>query len=231
VHNTASTTRSPRRPIQVMSNTESSKRRLQVSVVEKLHLTIDGRSLCGLVTIDESDVYDDAAGLRAWNDGPLEQCSQCGTALVTRIRQPAKVNDHQPHRRSGRNERLRPAELAQLINERGGVMHSDRTNFASDPSVGRRQVLVDRLAELATEMQDLVGRVLSNGGEPNYASEKMGRAVREGMKALAVIDELFLERYQDGTPELAADLEIAQRSAETGAEATRYYIRERECWS
>ena len=110
-------------------------------------------------------------------------------------------------------------------------MHGDRSNFAYDPSVSRRRVLVDRLAELATEMQDLVGRVLSNGGEPNYASEKMGRAVREGMKALAVIDELFLERYEVATPGLAAELETAQRSADTGAEATRYYIRERECWS
>ena len=51
------------------------------------------------------------------------------------------------------------------------------------------------------------------------------------MKALAVIDELFLERYRDGTPELIAELEIAQRSADTGAEAARSYIRERECWS
>ena len=86
--------------------------------MDKLHLTVDGRSLCGLLTIDELDVYDDAVGLRAWNDGPLEQCSQCRTALVTRIRQPANGDAHQPHRRTGRSERPGPAEPSQMINGR-----------------------------------------------------------------------------------------------------------------
>jgi len=64
--------------------------RLQVAAVDKLHLTVDGRSLCGLLTVDALDVYGNDVGLRAWNGGPLEQCTQCRTTLVTRIRRPRK---------------------------------------------------------------------------------------------------------------------------------------------
>jgi hypothetical protein len=40
--------------------------------VEELHLTVDYRSLCGLLTVDQVDVYQDEAGLRVWNNSPLE---------------------------------------------------------------------------------------------------------------------------------------------------------------
>ena len=54
--------------------------------MEKLHLTVNDRTLCGLVTVDQLDVYSDEAALRAWNNGPLEQCAQCAAALLARIR-------------------------------------------------------------------------------------------------------------------------------------------------
>jgi hypothetical protein len=92
---------------------------LRVAAVEKLHLTVDGRSLCGLLTIDELDVYDDAVGLRAWNDGPLEHCAQCRTALVTRIRRPANMDVHHPHSRTGRSERPVLAETSYSTDGRG----------------------------------------------------------------------------------------------------------------
>ena len=65
---------------------QDSRRRVQVAAVEKLHLTVNDRTLCGLVTVDQLDVYSDEAGLRAWNTGPLEQCAQCAAALLARIR-------------------------------------------------------------------------------------------------------------------------------------------------
>ena len=52
------------------------RHRVQIAAVEKLHLAVDNQTLCGLVTVDELDVYPDEAALRAWNDGPLEQCAQ-----------------------------------------------------------------------------------------------------------------------------------------------------------
>ena len=51
------------------------RRRVQVAAVEKLHLTVNDRTLCGLVTVDQLDVYSDEAALRAWNTGALEQCA------------------------------------------------------------------------------------------------------------------------------------------------------------
>jgi hypothetical protein len=47
--------------------------RLNVAAVEELHLTVDYRSLCGLLTVEQVDVYQDEAGWRAWNNSPLEQ--------------------------------------------------------------------------------------------------------------------------------------------------------------
>ena len=64
-----------RRPVTPLE--QDSRRRVQVAAVEKLHLTVNDRTLCGLVTVDQLDVYSDKAGLRAWNTGPLEQCAQC----------------------------------------------------------------------------------------------------------------------------------------------------------
>jgi len=60
--------------------------RLQVVAVDKLHLAVDGRALCGLVIVDEVDAYGDEAGLSAWNRGPLERCAQCSATLAARIR-------------------------------------------------------------------------------------------------------------------------------------------------
>ena len=66
--------------------------RLKVAAVEELHLTVDYRSLCGPLTVEQIDVYQDEAGLRAWNDGPLEQCSRCGAALIAMTRRPAQAD-------------------------------------------------------------------------------------------------------------------------------------------
>jgi len=64
--------------------------RLNVAAVEELHLTVDYRSLCGLLAVEQIDVYQDEAGLRAWNNGPLEQCGQCAAALIAMTHQPAQ---------------------------------------------------------------------------------------------------------------------------------------------
>ena len=37
----------------------NARRRVQVAAVDKLHMTVDGRTLCGLVTVDELDLYSD----------------------------------------------------------------------------------------------------------------------------------------------------------------------------
>ena len=68
------------------------RHRVQIAAVEKLHLAVDNQTLCSLVTVDELDVYPDEAALRAWNDGPLEQCAQCLAALRHRLgRQPQPI--------------------------------------------------------------------------------------------------------------------------------------------
>jgi hypothetical protein len=64
------------------------RERLRVAALAKLHLALDGRSLCGRA-IDELDAYSDETGLRAWNDGPLERCGRCSATLLARIRPPA----------------------------------------------------------------------------------------------------------------------------------------------
>jgi hypothetical protein len=63
------------------------EQRLRVAAVDKLHLAIDGRSLCGRLEVADKDTYDDQAGLLAWNGGPLERCGQCSRTLVARSRQ------------------------------------------------------------------------------------------------------------------------------------------------
>jgi hypothetical protein len=67
------------------------RHRVQIAAVEKLHLAVDGQTLCGLVTVDELDVYPDEAALHAWNDGPLEQCAECQAALLAPIRPSAQL--------------------------------------------------------------------------------------------------------------------------------------------
>ena len=85
--------------------------------MEKLHLTVDSRSLCGLVTACELDLYSDQVALCAWNTGPLEQCAQCATALVTRVRQPARTDLRATDRRTGHREHSTPAQPYQPIRE------------------------------------------------------------------------------------------------------------------
>ncbi len=67
--------------------------RLQVAALGRLHLAVDGRSLCGQVTIKEPDIYQNEAGLLAWNRGVLERCGKCSAALIARLRQPATPTD------------------------------------------------------------------------------------------------------------------------------------------
>ncbi|MGA2014973.1 MAG: hypothetical protein ABSH51_31210 [Solirubrobacteraceae bacterium] len=67
--------------------------RLQVAALGRLHLAVDGRSLCGRVAIPEPDIYEDEAGLLAGNRDVLERCGKCSAALVARIRQPATATD------------------------------------------------------------------------------------------------------------------------------------------
>ncbi len=60
--------------------------RLRVAAVDRLHLAVDARALCGRA-IEDADVYEDKDGLPTWNDGPLERCGKCASVLVARIRQ------------------------------------------------------------------------------------------------------------------------------------------------
>ena len=81
-----------RRRDSTTSGRETPGPRLKVAAVEELHLTVDYRSLCGPLTVEPVDVYQDEAGLRAWNNGPLEQCSQCAAALIAMTRRPAQAD-------------------------------------------------------------------------------------------------------------------------------------------
>ena len=83
----------PARPMRPLE--QHSRQRLKVAAVEKLHLAVEDRALCELVTVDELDVYPDDAALRAWNDGPLEQCAQCAAALLTPTRQSVPADSAQ----------------------------------------------------------------------------------------------------------------------------------------
>ena len=90
---------------------------MQVAAVEKLHLTVSDRTLCGLVTVDQLDVHSDEAGLRAWNTGPLEQCSQRAAALPARIRPSARADPRASGRRAGHVEHPELAQPDQPIHE------------------------------------------------------------------------------------------------------------------
>ena len=84
--------------------------RLQVAALDRLHLAVDGRALCGRVIVDELDVYSDEAGLSAWNCGPLQRCAQCSATLVARIRQPSQRAAAAVHE-TVRYEDLRPGDV------------------------------------------------------------------------------------------------------------------------
>jgi hypothetical protein len=104
-----------RRP--VTSLEQDARRRVQVAAVEKLHLTVNDRTLCGLVTVDRLDLYSDEAGLRAWNTGPLEQCARCAAALLARIRPSERTHPRASDRRTGHVEHPEPAQPDQPIHE------------------------------------------------------------------------------------------------------------------
>ena len=89
---------------------QDSRQRVQVAAVEKLHLTVNDRTLCGQVTVDQLDVYSDEAALRAWNDGPLQQCAQCAAALPAAIRPSARTHPRASDRRTGHVEHPDPAQ-------------------------------------------------------------------------------------------------------------------------
>jgi hypothetical protein len=100
--------------------------------------------------------------------------------------------------------------------------------MASIAHPSKRSALAGRLAELAAEVRDMAERVISNGAEPNYAGEKMGRAARCTIEALAVIDALYIEKW-DGAPPYD-DLEHDHRTNEIKDDAGRAYSRERQSW-
>ena len=91
------------------------RHRVQITAVEKPHLAVDNQTLCGLVTVDEPDVYPDQAALRAWNDGPLEQCAECHAALLAPIRPSAPADLETEHERTGHREHAERAEPARPI--------------------------------------------------------------------------------------------------------------------
>ena len=119
-----------RRPVTPLE--QDSRRRVQVAAVEKLHLTVNDRTLCGLVTVDQLDVYSDEAGLRAWNTGPLEQCAQCagrapGTDSPIDADRPPCVRPPSRTRRAPRAGAARPADpRAESLMERDGRSIDDQ---------------------------------------------------------------------------------------------------------
>jgi hypothetical protein len=76
----------------------NARRRVQVAAVDKLHLTVDGRTLCGLVTVDELDLYSDDVALRAWTSA--QQTAEPGTASTPRRRSPTSRFRGNRHRTS-----------------------------------------------------------------------------------------------------------------------------------
>lgn len=91
-----------------------------------------------------------------------------------------------------------------------------------------RESLRAQLAERAECVKDMAERVLSNGGEPNYAGEKMGRAARAAIEALAIVDELYMLKWDGDPPYEGLDLESRER--EVAADAASSYGRERRSW-
>jgi hypothetical protein len=67
------------------------------------------------VTVDELDVYPDEAALRAWNDGPLEQCAECQAALLAPIRPSAPAVLGAEDERTGHREHAEWAEPARPV--------------------------------------------------------------------------------------------------------------------
>jgi hypothetical protein len=72
-----------------------------------------------------------------------------------------------------------------------------------------------RLIGAAAAVVDLASRVRSNGAEPNYASEKLGRALEELGEAFALIDLFRRERDRRDPTDVAA---IVKRAYDREAE-------------
>src|SRR4051794_6242154 len=73
------------------------------------------------------------------------------------------------------------------MSTRPRVMHQPH---ASDVELSEREARARRLIELADDVRDMGSRVVSNGGEPNYASEKLGHALRCCVRAIATVADL-----------------------------------------
>ncbi len=96
----------------------NNRRRAQIPAVQMLPLTVNGRSLRGLLPVYELDLYSDEVALRAWNAGPLEPCAQSRSTLSTRIRRAANEDARAAHHRTGRREHPAAAEPYQPIHRR-----------------------------------------------------------------------------------------------------------------
>lgn len=59
---------------------------LHFACIDRLHIVVDGRTLCGWGTPLESDVYADDIGLRVWNAGLLRRCAMCEATLLAKAR-------------------------------------------------------------------------------------------------------------------------------------------------
>lgn len=62
-------------------------------------------------------------------------------------------------------------------------MAQQNPNRTEIPNATRRERVVD----LADTVRDMGQRVVNNGGEPNYAGEKLGKAAYEAITALALM--------------------------------------------
>ena len=85
--------------------------------MEKLHLTVNDRTLCGLVTVDQLDVYSDEAARRAWNSGGARamrvmRCRAPGTDSPS-----ARTGPRASDRQAGHGEHPEPAQAEQPIHE------------------------------------------------------------------------------------------------------------------
>ena len=165
---------------------EHDQLRLGVAAAGRLHLAVDGRSLCGRVMADELDLYSDGAGLRAWNTGPLERCAQCTTALIARSRDPAPA----------RTAAARPQSAAQML----AAFHSHRNCAPEDAALRltlhreehrelEEQLEAERIdrANLARELADVTyacyGSALMHGIDLDAALREVHRAALDKLEA------------------------------------------------
>jgi hypothetical protein len=116
---------------------EEDEARLAVVAAGRLHLAVDGRSLCGRVMADKRDLYSDEAGLPAWNNGPLERCVQCTTALTARSRNPA------PARTAASARQIAARTGHYLCGHCGTISPDDWEAFTRDDQGGLTPAITD----------------------------------------------------------------------------------------